>query len=476
MKILLVNPSSPGIYNSVGLKLPPLGLGYLASVLQKNHHQVKILDLQVEKKSSLDQELINCDLVGITCESNKIFKALDIATKAKQKGCITVMGGYHSTFRDKEILSLGVVDYVVKGEGEYIFSLLVQYLEENKDISGLPGVSFRKDNVIFEASIPPPPNNLDDIPYPSRELFSLGKYWMTQIEGEPLMNIVTSRGCPFACSFCASSNFAGTRWRTRSIENIMGELEQLYYDYGYRGFAFMDDNFTLQPGRIELLTEKIQKNRMNIKWWCFSRVDTIMNNVSLIKKMASAGLKMVFLGLESADPQSLKDYGKKITTEISEKAVKVLHSNGIKVLGSFILGNIHDTQETITQTIEYAKKLNLDIAQFSALTPFPGTQFFQKMIKENRIFTWDWKLFDGAHSVIIGDYLKPQEIQKMILSAYIDFYRQGKQISNVWGFIRKFVSTHTHFINCYKESYYQRRRMPLLSNKQNIVQQQRTFS
>ncbi len=93
---------------------------------------------------------------------------------------------------------------------------------------------------------------------------------MTQIEGEPLMNIVTSRGCPFACSFCASSNFAGTRWRTRSIENIMAELEHLYYDYGYRGFAFMDDNFTLQPERVELLTEKIQKNRMNINWWCFS--------------------------------------------------------------------------------------------------------------------------------------------------------------------------------------------------------------
>jgi len=134
-------------------------------------------------------------------------------------------------------------------------------------------------------------------------------------------------------------------------------------------------------------------------------------------------------------------------------------------LGSFILGNVHDTRETIVKTIEYAKKLNIDVAQFSALTPFPGTKFFQKMLKENRILTWDWKLFDGAHSVILGDYLKPRDIQKMIISAYIDFYRQGKQMINVFGFIRKFLNTNIPVVSAYKESYYQRRRLPYLSKK-----------
>jgi len=245
----------------------------------------------------------------------------------------------------------------------------------------------------------------------------------------------------------------------------MKEMEQLYYDYGYRGFAFMDDNFTLKAERVEAIAERIQKSRMNIKWWCFSRVDTIMKNVSLVKKMASAGLRMVFLGLETADPQSLKDYGKKITTEISEKAINVLHSNGVQVLGSFILGNIHDTRETIVKTIEYAKKLNVDLAQFSTLTPFPGTKIFYNFLKENRIFTWDWKLFDGAHPVVIGDYLKPAELRKLIVSAYIDFYRQGKQLSNVLGFIRKFIFTHIPPLSSYKEAYYHQRRLPCISNK-----------
>jgi len=465
MKILLVNPPSPGIYNAVGLKLPPLGLGYLAAVLQQEHHQVKILDLQVEKGYRLEEELKHCDLVGITSESNKIYRALEIAKKAKEYGRITVMGGYHATFRDKEILSSGPVDFIVKGEGEYTFARLVQSLEERDIPDDLPGVSHFKGDTFINASIPQPPEDLDVIPFPSRELLPLKKYWMTQIDGEPLMNVVTSRGCPFACSFCASSNFAGRRWRSRSIDNIMKEMEQLYYDYGYRGFAFMDDNFTLKAERVEAIAERIQKSRMNIKWWCFSRVDTIMKNVSLVKKMASAGLRMVFLGLETADPQSLKDYGKKITTEISEKAINVLHSNGVQVLGSFILGNIHDTRETIVKTIEYAKKLNVDLAQFSTLTPFPGTKIFYNFLKENRIFTWDWKLFDGAHPVVIGDYLKPAELRKLIVSAYIDFYRQGKQLSNVLGFIRKFIFTHIPPLSSYKEAYYHQRRLPCISNK-----------
>ena len=209
MNILLVNPPSPGIYNWIGLKLPPLGLAYLARTLEQESHQVKIVDLQVESKKELEKNLPNCDLVGITCETNKAPEALKIAELAKKEGRIVVLGGYHATFCDEELLNSGFVDYIVRGEGEYIFPQLVKVLENNQSPHSVLGISFREEGKIVRTLPAPLPQNLDDIPFPQRELLPLSKYWMTQVEGEPLVNMVTSRGCPFGCSFCASSQFSG---------------------------------------------------------------------------------------------------------------------------------------------------------------------------------------------------------------------------------------------------------------------------
>lgn len=459
MNILLVNPSSPGIYEWAGVKLPPLGLAYLASVLREDGHGVRITDLQVERPDILNQKIAQCDLVGITSESNKVFRALDIARLARQKGKKVVMGGYHATFRDQEILLSSIVDYVVKGEGEYTFRELIRRLENGKAISDIPGVSLLFNGRFHTNPIPPPPDDLDALPLPARDLLPLSKYWMTQIDGEPLLNVVTSRGCPHACSFCASSSFAGRKWRTRSPENIVKELEQLYFDYGFRGFAFMDDNFTLRPERVEAITNSIKKRGMNMKWWCFSRVDTLLKNASLVQNMASAGLRMVYLGLESADPRALKAYGKRITTEVSKLAVELLHSHGVKVLGSFILGNINDTRTSVMKTIDYAKGLNLDLAQFSALTPFPGTRLFQEATRDNRLTSVNWNLFDGGHPVLRGDHLHPRELHKLIVKAYLNFYRQGKQAGNVFGFLRKFASTRIPPLRFFKEVSYRRKRI-----------------
>ncbi len=470
MNILLVNPPSPGIYDWAGLKLPPLGLGYLASVLREAGHRVRIFDLQVERHDMLDQEISKCDLVGITSESNKIFRALDIANRARQQKKKVVMGGYHATFQDREILLESPVDYIVKGEGEYTFLELVRNLESGKGVSDIPGISYLLDGAFHTTPIPPPPRDLDALPMPARDLLPLSKYWMTQIEGEPLLNIVTSRGCPHACSFCASSSFAGRKWRTRSAENIIRELEQLYFDYGFKGFAFMDDNFTLQPERVEAITYSIKKSGMKIKWWCFSRVDTLLKNTSLVQQMASTGLRMVYLGLESADPRALKAYRKCITTEVSKLAVDLLHSHGVKALGSFILGNINDTRTSIMKTVDYAKKLNLDLAQFSALTPFPGTRLFQEAIRENRLISLNWKLFDGGHPVLMGNHLHPRELHRLLVKAYLDFYRQGKQVNNVLGFLRKFVSTRIPPLSFIKETTYRRKRI------RNMVEAGQTIS
>ncbi|MGQ9474176.1 MAG: B12-binding domain-containing radical SAM protein, partial [Candidatus Caldatribacteriaceae bacterium] len=247
-------------------------------------------------------------------------------------------------------------------------------------------------------------------------------------------------------------------WRSRSPENVFNELEQIYFDLGYRAVAFMDDNFTLSPQRVEHLCEKIERHRMKIKWWCFSRADTIARNESTIQKMARAGLRMVYLGLESVEKSILDEYRKNLSLEITQKAIAVLRKYGIRTWGSFILGNLKDTRETIKKTIEFAKKLNPDIVQFSLLTPFPGTGIYENLHNEGRLLSTNWSIFDGAHPVIRLDSLKPRELKHLLVRAYLEFYKR-RHFSEVFGFFKKYLSTNLPFITAYKEKYYQRKRL-----------------
>jgi len=459
LDILLVNPPSPGIYNWIGLKLPPLGLAYLASTLEQENHRVKIIDLQVEPKKELQENIKNYDLIGITCETNKAPQALKVAELAKKEGCLVVLGGYHATFCDEELLNTGLVDYIVRGEGEYIFPQLVKALENNQSPHSVSGISFQEEGKIVRTPSVPPPHNLDEIPFPKRELLPLSKYWMTQVEGEPLVNMITSRGCPFGCSFCASSQFSGKKWRARSPENVIEELRQVYFDLGYRAVAFVDDNFTLSPARAESICDKIEQEKMKIKWWCFSRADTIVKHEPLVEKMAKAGLRMVYLGFESAEESILQDYGKNLTAEVSKKAVEILRKHGIKSWGSFILGNVRETRETVKKTVEFAKQINPDIVQFSILTPFPGTEIYEKYREEGRIIDRDWKAFDGAHSVLQLDFLNPQELSRLAIRAYLEFYKRWSYLPQAFSFIKKFLVINLPPISRRKEARYRKERL-----------------
>lgn len=458
MRVLLVQPPSLGIYDFIGLKLPPLGLAYLAASC-RNRHIVRIIDLQVEDKKRFRKELEQCDLVGITATTSTFPKALEIAQEAKKAGRIVVMGGYHATFQDKETLRSGYVDYVVRGEGEEVFALLLDALESGKPLENVPGISFLKDGNLIRISSPPPPQDLNALPFPARDLLQLSKYWMTQLEGEPLMNVITSRGCPFACTFCASSHFSGRTWRARSPENILRELEMLYFDYGFRAIAFVDDNFTLQPERVERLCEEIERRRLKFKWWCFSRVDTIARHESLVKKMAKAGLRMVYLGLESAEKALLEDYGKHITTEITKKAIDILRKYGVKSWGSFILGGLRETKFTVWKTIEFARKIRPDVVQFSLLTPFPGTTLFEELQKDRRILHFSWSLFDGAHPVVRLDALSPRELRRLLLQAYFEVYRGVHALPQVIQFAKKLCTVKIPFLSRIKEHLYLKERM-----------------
>jgi len=331
------------------------------------------------------------------------------------------MGGYHVTFMDSDALSNGVVDYIVRGEGEEIFANLLNALEKGEEVENIDGISYLKNGVYIRNKDAPPPQNLDKLPLPSRELLPLDKY-NTTVNGYKAANMVTSRGCPFNCYFCSSSRFGGLKWRARSPKSIVHEIEYLYNKFDYRAFEMLDDNFTLNPKRVFEFSDEVIRRKLKIIWWCFSRADTIVKNEDMVKKMAEAGLYRVFLGLESGSENVLNDYNKNISLNEQKEAIKILKKYGVLVHGSFIIGDVDETEKMIMNTVNWAKRLNPALVQFSVLTPFPGTKLYEDMEKEGRLLHHNWKEYDALHPTIKLKYITNEKLKKIYIKSYRNFY------------------------------------------------------
>lgn len=425
MKILLINPPAGSIYYMLRLKTPPLGLAYVAAVLKQANHQVKIIDLNVESVDYQTLPYSDFDLVGISVDTTRYPVALKIAEAAKRQKRMVVAGGQHVTFFDSEALFSGWFDFVVRGEGEYTMLDLVQHIEEGNSFQEVKGISFLSDGELIRTPSRPLIQDLDSLPYPARDLLPLQNYTVT-LKGRFMTPALTSRGCPFNCDFCSASQFFGRKWRTRSIENVMEELELLYENYGYRAVAFFDDHFTLNPNRMVEFCENILKNNWDLYWWAFSRVDSVVKNEELVELMAKAGLKQVFIGFESGNQEVLDNYGKDLSVDNAFKAVEILKKYKITVWASFIIGALNETKKTIKQTIKFANRLNPEYIQFGILTPYPGTALFEKV--KNRLLTTNWSKFWAGDPVIKLDKLSPRELKKLFWRAHLSFYGRPKRL------------------------------------------------
>lgn len=450
MKVLLVNPPSSNLYGSLGDQYPPLGLAYLAAALRENGYEVGIADLDIDRQTRL--EFGHYDVVGVTSDTPRFEKALKIARQAKKEGATVVMGGYHPTFRDKETLSSNWVDWVVRGEGEEVFVNLLKELQGGRP-EEVAGISFGLNGGFLRTQNALPPQNLNSLPMPARDLLPMVSYH-TSLRGKPSTSMVTSRGCPFNCYFCASSTFGGLKWRPRSPQSIADEVELLYREYGYRAFTFMDDNFTLSPHRVLGFIEELDRRNLQIWWYCFSRVDTVVQNPELVKRMAEAGAIEVFLGLESGSQETLDSYGKRTTVEQEREAIAIMQRYRIQVYGSFIIGGIKETKEMAERTIKLAKDLDPWAVQFSILTPYPGTRLFAEAKREKRILTYLWRCYDGMHAVLRGDYLLPWEVQDLLKRAYRQAYLRGKRL---WRIVRETLVRPWRVVNIVRQSLLARR-------------------
>ncbi|HHM23941.1 MAG TPA: radical SAM protein [Bacteroidetes bacterium] len=429
MRVLLINPPAKNYYGELGLNLLPLGLGYLAAVLQREGHSVDAIDLQVQPIPVEDIPFSRYDLVGISSDTPRFNRAVEIGRAARARGVPVVMGGYHPTFLDAEPFEREAADFVIRGEGEYSLLRLVEVLEKGSDLGQVRGLTYRENGTLRRN---PPAyliENLDELPFPARELFPKTGYLST-FDGRPMATLVTSRGCPYDCYFCAATRFAGVRWRTRDLSNVFDELEMLQRQ-GYSSFLFVDDNFTLSYRRTMDFCSEVFARHWDIRWWCFSRVDVLVKHPDMVRQMALAGASSVFLGLESGNQATLDHYQKKITVEQQREAVRLLKRHGIRVYGSFIIGEMHETPKMIRQTIRFARRLKPETCQFSLLTPYPGSRLFQQLDSLKQLITKNWDLYDGAHLVFKNPNISAKELQRLLRQAYLKFYLRASNIPAV---------------------------------------------
>ena len=422
MKVLLVNPGSAAVYSLFGLDLPPIGLLYLAASLEKAGHGVAVWDVQIEGRPPSPADVPGVDLVGISSDTTRIGKALAIARKLSSWGKPVVLGGPHAQFTPEAILDTGHVDYIVRGEGEETLVRLADALESGSGPAGVPGVIFR-DGPRTVATPPPPPPDVETLPFPARHLVDLSRY--VHMGGRRASPVVTSRGCPGRCSFCSSSTFFGGTWRARSVDSVLAELDALYHRFGVRAVAFVDDNFTLSPARVTAISEGIARRGLDLKWWAFSRVDTVVRNPAMVASMAAAGCFRIYLGIESGSDETLARLGKRTRSGDAAVAVRILRSHGIEVHGSYIIGSPDEGRADVERTIEMAVALDTDIGQFSILTPYPGTALAEEL--SDRIFTRRWKYYDGLHLVFRHPRMNRYLLQSLLVKAYVRFYRRSRK-------------------------------------------------
>ncbi len=365
MKISLIRRN----YHS-HLITPPLGLGYLSSYLKNKGHKVRIID-------GLNQNLSNekivdlCfddDLTGVSILSSYICQASDLVKKLKSKGKKVVIGGPHVSALTENVLNETGADYAVSGEGEETFAAIADAIDNNNHVNRISG---NIGDFIEE---------LDSIPFPDWDQINPVLYKKAPhgglIKSFPVAPLVTSRGCPYECTFCASPKLWNKRIRFRSPENIIEEIKYLVKKFKVKEIHFEDDNLTLKKDHIIKICELMLRENIKVSWATPNgvRADTLDSDI--IKLMKGAGCYYLAFGIESGDEAILKNIKKRTNLEIIQKAINLARKAGIMTQGFFIFGLPGETEKSIRKTIDFAKKSGLDRAQFLLLDVLPGSSLW----------------------------------------------------------------------------------------------------
>ncbi len=413
---------------------PPLGIASIVAYLNSKGFDASLLDMQallMDERELADKLLdIKPDVVGITAMTTTFPSALRAAkiTKKVLPDSKVVLGGVHPTIEPGTTLESKYVDFVVRGEGEVVLEQLMTELEKGGNISQIEGLSYKqKGEIIIKSKSPLVDINL--LPMPDYGSFPVNEYIKhnQSLRDIRCISVLATRGCPYTCSFCAVKETMGVRWRAKSPEIVVDELEYLKNEYDLEGFWFKDSILNMNKKWTSQFCEEIIKRKLDIIWQCNTRVDLIREEE--LKLMVKAGLTELDLGIETGSPDSLKTLKKKVTIQQTKEAVK-LAKKYVKVFGFFMIGIPKETIDDVRMTFDLARELKLDRSTWSIFQPLPGSELYENSLKDGTIKKEDWRC-DNIHFTKCRYNLSriPNEEIERIYQDINDYFYKGKEIT-----------------------------------------------
>ncbi|UCD14690.1 MAG: B12-binding domain-containing radical SAM protein [Thermoplasmatales archaeon] len=441
MKFLLLRP----VHREKGksfipfpMTYPPLGLLYLGAVLERDGHKVEVIDYYAEdiSREQLKNSLMTSDAVGITLTTEECKPAADISRMIKEidPEIPLIIGGPHCTFLPKRSLSdIPDADISVMGEGEPVILDLVRFLQGKKNLSDIHGIYYRDKKSILTGKPPQVNDNLDGLPFPARHLVEKYDYGISSwgfILKKKVTAMITSKGCPFRCRFCAkySNVIKGWSFRERSVENIVREIQEI--NGKYSSIIVVDDNFLADKKRAHRIFDMLLETDTNVEFLIEgARVDTA--DKDLYVKMKKAGVKFILYGLESGNQDVLDFYNKKITLQQIRKAVGLAREMNFFIYASFIIGAPIETKKHIENTIKFACSLPIDFAIFGPLRYLTGSSLWAEAVKNKKIPSYQYfTLADLSHG--LGNFTEEELIEYTIKAFKTFYFRSNYVIGQIY--------------------------------------------
>lgn len=453
MKVLLLNPPSESGYlnrdlmsglgvnmnaernfaeslvtalKSDGRRMPVMTLGYLNGMLSADH-ETRVIDagnmLAPAEAVLTEAERFRPDYVFAASSISQLPQEIRLLEGIKERtGARVGFVGESADSFSKIILSGNKIDFIIKGDPEIVAGQLVG----SNSFAGLDNIIYREGSGIHEKGGIGAIIELDKLPFPNWDQFPIREYgYYPVLKKKPFITMQATRGCPYGCIYCPYTAFMGTKWRLRSVENVLAEIRMVREKHSIKSVLFRDPTFTLNQARTADLCNRMVSEGISLRWACETRLDCLTEE--LVDKMAGAGCVGINCGVESSDPGILRNVSRKeIPRQHMEKIIARCNSNGIRTTGFFIVGLPGETRETIRKTIETSLSLGLSYAEYKVATPFPGTELYNMAINKG----WYEKIsdmsefpkFTSYNAYIKLDGISPKEVEEACAGAFKRFY------------------------------------------------------
>jgi len=435
MKIVLIYLKYGSAENQPNIKcvadnygvFPPLNLAQVAAVIETTGHDVRIIDCNVLDLT--EEELIkeiknyNPDIIGFTITTYFFHETVDFVRYLKTKIRKPVLiGGMHLSFYPRETFSYNVFDYGIIGNCEESLPQLLDVLNSKnyKGLEQLRGIIYMEGKKIMINPPKEPEQNIDSYPFPARHLLLNEKYNSFISQFKNFTAMISSRGCPYRCIFCEQRS---KKFYARSAKSIVDEMEECEKRYGVREIDIFDSSFTIIKRRVIDVCKEYRARKLKVKWSIRTRVDLV--DTEVLDHLSESGCIRIYYGIESGNKEILKTLRKSTNLSQIKKVLKATKKRGIATFGYFMIGSPGETEETIKETIAFAKSLKLDYAQFSKLSTLPGTDLYDLLKKEIKEDYWRNYILDKSKKKVLPRYntdLTEEQIEYWVKRAYKDFY------------------------------------------------------